>query len=454
MSLNRYGSHFKSIFIIYDRKMSMNSLLQKEQIEELAREIMQLARDHIVVNMQFMDMALKHLPLQAVENLAGMAVNGKSLLYDPVYVLKKYKEEPNYVTRVYLHILLHCIFFHSFQYDKLQKEYWDMATDMALEHIIIDMKLPNTALRRDEELKRMLADYKRETGRLTAEKLYRNFLVNEPSVKRQEEIKTLFGRDIHEYWKSLGQEEMSISIAEWQKISERIKANLKSFSKDKTRGEALKENLTEAMREKYDYSGFLRRFMTMGEQIKVNDDEFDYIYYTYGLREYGNMPLVEPLEYADDKKIKEFVIAIDTSASCRGRTVQSFLQKTYSIMKGSENFFRKINVHIIQCDSDVQSDTKITNQEEFDRFMKNGKFVGFGSTDFRPVFTYIDELIAKREFENLKGLIYFTDGYGTYPEKIPDYDVAFVFLSDDLFAPQIPPWAIKLVLQSEDVEQE
>jgi predicted metal-dependent peptidase len=123
-------------------------------------------------------------------------------------------------------------------------------------------------------------------------------------------------------------------------------------------------------------------------------------------------------------------------------------------MKGSENFFRKINVHIIQCDSDVQSDTKITNQEEFDRFMKNGKFVGFGSTDFRPVFTYIDELIAKREFENLKGLIYFTDGYGTYPEKIPDYDVAFVFLSDDLFAPQIPPWAIKLVLQSEDVEQE
>ena len=427
---------------------------QKEQIETLAKEIIQLARDNIVVNMQFLDAALTRLRPQQIAGLGGMATDGTKLLYDPVFVLKKYKEEPNYITRTYLHILLHCIFFHGFQYGKMKKEYWDMATDLAVEHIILDMQIAHTALRRDEELKRMLSDYKKEAGKLTAEKLYRNFLVNEPSIRRQGEIKDLFMRDTHEYWESLGQEELAISLAEWQKISERIKADLKSFSKDKTNGEALTENLSEVMREKYDYAGFLRRFMTMGEQMRVNDDEFDYIYYTYGLNEYGNMPLVEPLEYADEKKIREFVIAIDTSASCRGRTVQAFLQKTYSIMKGNENFFRKINVHIIQCDSDVQSDTKITNEEEFDRFMKNGKFVGFGSTDFRPVFTYVDELIEKREFENLKGLIYFTDGYGTYPDKMPDYDVAFVFLSEDVFAPKVPPWAMKLVLQSEEIEED
>lgn len=427
---------------------------QKEQIEALAKEIIQLARDNIVVNMQFLDAALTRLRPQQIAGLGGMATDGIKLLYDPVFVLKKYKEEPNYITRTYLHILLHCIFFHGFQYGKMKKEYWDMATDLAVEHIILDMQIAHTALRRDEELKRMLSDYRKEAGKLTAEKLYRNFLVNEPSIRRQGEIKELFMRDTHEYWESLGQEELSISLAEWQKISERIKADLKSFSKDKTNGEALTENLSEVMREKYDYAGFLRRFMTMGEQMRVNDDEFDYIYYTYGLNEYGNMPLVEPLEYADEKKIREFVIAIDTSASCRGRTVQAFLQKTYSIMKGNENFFRKINVHIIQCDSDVQSDTKITNEEEFDRFMKNGKFVGFGSTDFRPVFTYVDELIEKREFENLKGLIYFTDGYGIYPDKMPDYDVAFVFLSEDVFAPKVPPWAMKLVLQSEEIEED
>lgn len=425
-----------------------------EQIEALAKEILQLARDNIVVNARFLDGALTKLKLKPDGVLGGIATNGRDLLYDPVFILKKYKEEPNYITRAYLHVLLHCIFFHSFQYDKLNKEYWNLATDLTVEHIIMDMGLAHTSLRYDDELKRMLSDYKREAKKLTAERLYRNFMVNEPSIKRKGEIEKLFLRDIHEKWDSLSAQEIEINMAEWQKLSERIKADLKSFSRDKNKGEALTENLQEVTREKYDYAGFLRRFMSVGEQMRVNDEEFDYISYTYGLNIYGNMPLVEPLEYADDKKIKEFVIAIDTSASCRGRTVQQFLQKTYNIMKGSENFFQKINVHIIQCDSDIQSDVKITSQDEFDLFMKNGNFVGFGSTDFRPVFKHVDELIEIGEFENLKGLIYFTDGYGTYPEKMPDYDVAFVFVKDDIFAPQTPPWAMKLVLNTEEIEKE
>ena len=213
------------------------------------------------------------------------------------------------------------------------------------------------------------------------------------------------------------------------------------------------ENLKEATREKYDYSDFLRRFMTMGETIQVNDDEFDYIYYTYGLSHYGNMPLVEPLEYKDANKIKDFVIAVDTSASCRGELVQAFLSKTYRIMQQKENFFRKINVHIIQCDNEVQSDTKITCPEEFEEFMKDGRLRGFGSTDFRPVFQYVEALQEAGEFEELKGLLYFTDGYGIYPERMPEYDTAFVFLREDGEAPEVPPWAIKIVLNEEQVGQ-
>ncbi len=194
--------------------------------------------------------------------------------------------------------------------------------------------------------------------------------------------------------------------------------------------------------------------MVMGESIQVNDDEFDYIYYTYGLDTYGNMPLVEPLEYKDSNKIRDFVIAIDTSASCRGEVVQAFLQKTYNIMQDAESFFTKINVHIIQCDSEVQQDVKITEREEFDRFMEQGKLTGFGSTDFRPVFAYVEKLREEGELARLKGMIYFTDGYGIYPEQMPDYDVAFVFLHDDENAPKVPPWAIRLVLEEEEIQSE
>lgn len=188
----------------------------------------------------------------------------------------------------------------------------------------------------------------------------------------------------------------------------------------------------------------------MGETIQTSDDEFDYIYYTYGLSRYGNMPLVEPLEYKDANKIKDFVIAIDTSASCRGELVQAFLKKTYQIMRQGENFFSKINVHIIQCDNEVQSDTKITCPEDFDRFLSSGKLRGFGSTDFRPVFDYVETLKQEGEFDNLKGLLYFTDGYGIYPGQMPDYDTAFIFLSEDYDAPDVPPWAIRIVLDNDE----
>ncbi|MFR5092951.1 MAG: hypothetical protein ACLTDR_13990 [Adlercreutzia equolifaciens] len=49
-------------------------------------------------------------------------------------------------------------------------------------------------------------------------------------------------------------------------------------------GSNLAMNLRKVTREKHDYRAFLRKFARMGEQIRVNDDEFDYVFYTYGLR--------------------------------------------------------------------------------------------------------------------------------------------------------------------------
>ena len=61
------------------------------------------------------------------------------------------------------------------------------------------------------------------------------------------------------------------------------------------------------------------------------------------------------------------------------------------------------------------------------------------------------ELIEEKAFNNLKGLIYFTDGFGTFPAKKPVYETAFVFLDEGFNNYDVPPWAIKLVLQHEDI---
>ncbi len=419
------------------------------QMRKIADEIMGLAHDGILINMRFLDVALSRLNVECRGQMGAHLFDGMALYYDPALLLQQYRNAPHYAARLYLHTLLHGIFSHALSADKLNRTYWDLATDIAVEHTILDWNLHLTSLSSDDLLQSRMDVLEKQAGGLTAERLYRHFRIEEPSEKAMQEWYKLCHYDEHRYWDR--QEELELSQAEWRKISERIKADLKSFSKEKNSAESMEENLKEATRQRYDYTDFLRRFMMMGETVQVNDDEFDYIYYTYGLHTYGNMPLVEPLEYKDSKKIKDFVIAIDTSASCRGEVVQAFLQKTYNIMQASENFFRKVNVHILQCDSEVRQDVKITEQKEFDDFMAHGKLTGFGSTDFRPAFSYIEKLQKEQEFDDLKGLLYFTDGYGIYPEHMPDYDVAFVFLQEDENVPKVPPWAIKIVLDEEEV---
>ena len=423
-----------------------------QKAEEIARQIWKLSRDKLLVNLRFLDRALSSLVFRVQYGLDGISCDGKTVFYDPLYVLGQYKKEQNSITRAYLHLLMHCIFNHSYQYRRLKQDQWDLAVDVAVENAILELGLSWMETSRDEKEKEVLEMWKSHIGVLTAEKIYRRLLEEPLQLEELQDIKKLFFHDRHTMWEE--QETIEITTEEWKKISERIKAELKSFSKDKMDKKSIIQNLEEATREHYDYGDFLRRFSVSGEDMQVNDDEFDYVYYTYGLQLYGNLPLVEPLEYKDVNKIKEFVIAIDTSASCRGRVVQAFLNKTYSILKSSENFFRKVNIHIIQCDSQVQSDTKITCDDDFEAFMKHGKLEGFGSTDFRPVFTYVNQCIERGEFENLKGLIYFTDGYGVFPSQKPPYDTAFVFLENDFEQPEIPPWAIKLVLSGEEIEKD
>ncbi len=426
---------------------------KREKAGRLAAAFLQLARDSILVQMRFLDVAIaKLLPVEEPQS-NRVATDGASLFYDPVYVLRQCKAEPDYSVRLYLHVLLHCIFFHRFQYDKVDMRLWDMAADMAVEGTILEMGLPGTGLRTDMDARVCLGKVKEQAGALTAEKIYR-YLRNTSTDRETLALWTrLFMRDSHVLWKPVEKEELLLTQEQWKKISERVKADLKSFSKGKTQSESMEKNLAEATRDRFDYAKLLQHFTVMGEHAGVNEDEFDYIYYTYGLSRYGNMPLIEPLESKETKKVRDFVIALDTSASCRGSVLRGFLRRTYAILKGTEHFFRKINVHIIQCDSEIRSDVKITCEEDLDAFIEKETLQGFGSTDFRPVFAYVEELLQKGEFENLKGLIYFTDGYGVYPERMPGYDVIFAFLETEDDGPPVPPWAIRVTFDRDELEE-
>ena len=95
------------------------------------------------------------------------------------------------------------------------------------------------------------------------------------------------------------------------------------------------------------------------------------------------MPLIEPQEWKETQKIEEFVIVIDTSMSCSGELVRHFLEETYGVLSENESFFRKINIHVIQCDDQVQTDQKITCEEELKDYMENLTLKGEGRYGFQ-----------------------------------------------------------------------
>lgn len=445
--------------------MSNENFEKLNKLDSLALDVLKLSRNTLLVNLRFLDMALSQFEM--VNLLDSLAVDGKHIFYNPVWVLQRYKADKNQVTRDYLHMVFHCVFHHAFVDTLVDKEYWDLACDIAAENAINELGLSCLEVSREQKQLTHIHELKQNLNVLSAEKIYHYYLEYQVPKDEIAKIRKAFEVDDHFIW-YLPPDEVALMISddlqdsssalskelqqEWENIAKRMQTDLETFSKQHgDKAGSMLQSLQAVTREKYDYSEFLKKFAVYGEAMKINDDEFDYIFYTYGMKLYGKMPLIEPLEYKDVKRIKEFVIAIDTSGSTSGELVQKFLNKTYNILKQEESFFTKINLHIIQCDAEIQEDVKITTQEEFDHYIQTMEIKGLGGTDFRPVFKYVNELKHNKEFINLKGLIYFTDGYGDFPAHQPDYETAFVFIDDEYNNPDVPVWAMKLVLQKDEI---
>lgn len=468
--------------------------ITSEKVEKIALEIINLSRNKLLVNLRFMDMAISSPTIDSRADLTlSAATDGRVYIYNPEHILTAYRVEETLPTRSFLHSILHCVFKHMFISPSVDTQYWDLACDIAAECVINDMNLPYLDTMKAKQQDAFLKQFAEELKLPSAEKVYRFLMDKNLPGDKLNALTALFKADDHQLWYLSDEEKAGmglcgddgvssrgtnaaigmygyggasssssdgdlISLTQfelagfWTAVGERMSIDLISFSKQRgTEAGLLKQTLGEVNRERYNYKEFLKKFAVRGEIMKINPDEFDYNFYTYGLTLYGNLPLIEPLEYKEVKRIRDFVIVIDTSGSVAGDLVQTFVKKTYNILKTTESFFTKINLHIIQCDAAIQEDKKITSQSEFDDYLKNMELYGFGGTDFRPAFSYVNSLLECGEFDNLKGLIYFTDGFGVFPAKKPDYDAAFVFISESNEIPEIPPWAIKLVLRKDEI---
>lgn len=117
---------------------------------------------------------------------------------------------------------------------------------------------------------------------------------------------------------------------------------------------------------------------------------------------------------------------VDTSGSMGRKELTVGVSEFVAILRDR----RPAWFRVIWCDAKVHRiDEGIREPEDLEAAVANG-IPGGGGTDFRPVFDAIDE-----SGEYPAALVFFTDGYGTFPNERPPYEVVWVMTTD-----VAPPW--------------
>ncbi len=446
--------------------------------EEAARHAWELTGESLAFEIPYLHLFFTDFRLSPAPEHLQTGTDGLSIYLQPRQIIKCFREKR--LKDLYLHIMIHVLYGHVVPPGNLPKKLWDLSCDISA-----------------WELKRKIFGMSGEEGKEKGlsealEQLFRPFqdLEKAPAVcdylkknpQKQQEAARLLSevpKDAHDYWYqenlsgrisvSGGEGGQGLSAGDRERIRyiEQIGKKLSEARRDSQKGSlpgprpsglapGSRRELLELRREgQYDFRRYLSRFASVKEEIQTDEDSFDYAWYMQGLARYGNMPLIEPLEYMETGRAEELVIAIDTSGSCSTAVVRRFLEETRDLLTRRENFFRRMNVHIIQCDSMIQQHKIISCIEDWQQYEASLTVEGRGGTDFTPVFSFVEKLRSKGTLKKLKGLLYFTDGEGVYPRTPTDYETIFVFTRKAFLqgegARAVPDWAVKLCL---DIREE
>ncbi len=456
--------------------------MERDKESEYAVRIIELAREELACSYPFLTPAIFALEVREVAEgdvKYGLGENAEAFFYEPKGLVDDFASGKD-VGDVLLHSILHCLFLHPFMASLHgDRKLWDLSCDICVRDIMSCLGKSKVATEAEMKGNALIAKLKKRVPVLSAEWVYGTLDGESVAVE-------WFREDDHSFWyvtqESGGSREASgngdaggllrnthegagglvgnpvnamgddvIAGAEsrrkWETIAGEIELSLqRQLRSAGGRGDFAGyfiEVLDRIERKNKDYSAFLKDFGAYEETARIDPDSFDIALYTYGLELYGDMPVIEPLEYSEQHTVREFAVAIDTSLSCSMEIIRDFLEKTYDILFATMNYGERKKMVIFQCDSEIQSETVISDRDELKEYMTGIRVHGRGGTDFRPVFRRIEELSKDKFFTCLRGLLYFTDGDGVYPELPPKYKTAFVVPGYECFA-RVPDWAMKV----------
>lgn len=408
-------------------KQDEKKISSRESWIAKAEELWNESARALSVSARYLFSALNRLDRRPDARFSYTATDGESIYYNPMKLSGRAMQGQVYINRTYMHMVLHCIFpavRKAGLFSGRDREIWDIASDIHAEYILDGMQTPALMLPESDLKEAVYRSLTDKCGVLSVENIF-------AAIKNEKDdelarLSELFYTDDHLLWPQMKKDKQD----EWERQSLALMSRLPAYGRGKGEERMLKSLRASAGRE-VSYEEFLKKFMRMREETRLDPDTFDYAYYNYGLTIYGDMPLIEEQETREERGLEELVIVIDTSGSCAGDAVKRFLEETIRLIADATHLSANVAIRLIQCDREVHSDVSIDPHTNVAALVDSMELKGGGGTDFRPAFAHVREHTAAGR--RVSAMIYFTDGYGIYPVARPPWKTAFVFVKEPDF---------------------
>lgn len=137
----------------------------------------------------------------------------------------------------------------------------------------------------------------------------------------------------------------------------------------------------------------------------------------------------DPIYFARASHYGCGTIAIGVDVSGSIYQDPTIIRRFFAEMAGIIADLNPARLVVLWCDAAVQRVDDIEDPDDLNQLRceinQAGGVNGGGGTDFRPVF---DDITKIDETPDL--LVFFTDGYGTFPERAPEYPVVWGMITD------------------------
>ena len=422
-----------------------------EQLPVNAERILTYSRKVLTAEIPELMPAFFLLRCDRTDVPGGLYTDGSTLYYHPETVVQNYLQDKRSICRQLLHIVLHGLQGHFFKRQGQYEEIFDAVADAKTAYLMErfgygSKKLPAGA----QKLIWRTSKLSMETACFAVTKVVPKMV---PACAGG-----LYRVYPGGWWRPAragGKGGGGAGDGGWDQWSDMTVQCARQFARSPQWGDlagAFSEVYREVEPSGVSYGEFLRRFLSVEEIAAVDPDSIDRIWYHIGLEYLGDVPFIEPDELREESERISLAVALDTSGSCCGDTMRDFLRELMGILRVSPH----LSVTLIQCDAEVQKVHPLTNEDDVEQLFHSFEMYGGGGTDFRPVFRYLKEQRESGEGLPFQGLLYLSDGFGSFPETAPDYPVAFLFpREEDCFwsAPEVPEWVTKVNILEDNTLQ-